>query len=273
MANSPLPESVLHFADSLLAGDEVDGRERSADIVAANDFGRLAAELFQSGLPVNYVQRVVAELRDHQRDIEESEGAARSLGELSVLKDTIVESYRQQSFAGRRPMTVFVLGSFFAAPLLALAYAVFVVIVCVGIFPACGFDLVYDMKSEWAHIAVYGAVYCGAILPYLIPAVWLSRAAQRAGRGRCWLLVSVVLQIFVALATTVSFHIESGAPGESEIGVVFCSEKVSPAMTAWRIACQALIPMVVSIPAWLRRANTFPPKESVDTLSQEGSLL
>ena len=226
-------------------------------------FQALHGQLCRDGLPVNYVERIIGELADHQSDLDQSNAiraSRRQLGPTDVLRTSIVEGYRAQTFAGRHPILAFVVGSLLIAPICCIGYAVLTVFGLTVAGALLGAEDVHDIVSTTlAIIGLETTLRLGGILVYLGAAAAMASLVRRSGSGARWLLAATCVQCLVALLTTLSFEL-STIPGQSH--VLFGTPPDAELEAGWplvtRIVAQVFMPLVVGLLVW-KRMSTIQP--------------
>lgn len=202
----------------------------------------LRTELTRRGLPRAYINRLVAELDDHFRDLLEERnslmGAARKLqpeleknceqrlGEPAQLAIFAADQYHARTFWGRHPILTYLLGPL---PLLVACWIVFG-FVCwaflwgVAIIGAYGFGLSEETFLPQDHLmlqAVCGALFTwyAVVFPPLAAALLLCRTYRRNAIDWRWPLAGCALVATVAALFDVTFRIATGA-SDAERGLL-----------------------------------------------------
>lgn len=174
----------------------------------------LAAELVRRGLPVDYAERMAAELADHHRDlvaqlrtdgIGESaadEEAWRRLGSPRTLINRIVREYQQRHWYARWPLVTFLLGPI---PALVAIWciaglgisAVVEMAIKLGLVDAPNADAAFKMLPFDAQFAFLIGTFLAVPALVVCGYVWL---VNRSALDRRWiLLVACILGVFMGV--------------------------------------------------------------------------
>lgn len=199
----------------------------------------LRTELRRRGLPLAYIERLVAELDDHYSDLVEERssrmGAARKLqfeeandhaddvrdrlGEPTQLALFAAEQYHARSFFGRHPWLTFAVGPL---PLLFMGWVAFGLAVEGIAVLLAGLDYVWAWAARWSWAsvpeenhpfaqAVVLALYSWTflVIPSLLTAVVLCRVAAHNGLHWKWPTLACGMLATIAGVSWVSYKIKT----------------------------------------------------------------
>ena len=212
----------------------------------------LRTRLLRGGLPGDYVEHLMDELREHHEDAiadstqcrdeaDASRAASLRLGHETALVKRTVAEYRRRYFAGRHPVLTFV-----AAPWPAL-FAAWTFYLLTFFFLAELFSL--ELEGILALRIFNGLLVFG--VPVAVAAVF-ARLATRSCQGPRWIVVSTVLIAVAAFSLKTQIQAATGGPGTGRytigLGIV-PAELLSP--VAW---LQGLVPSLVLVGVAARRA-------------------
>ena len=235
----------------------------------------MQAELVRRGLPADYVDRIVDELRDHQEDsaaeiaracgdsTQASELAESRLGNPRVLAGRIVSEYRARFFAGRHPMVTFLV-----APLPALLLAwILYLLAAYLVFAGVESTLLSNEGSAGQHIGVLRAV--DFLLVFAVPllvAAGFCRLARRTCAGLHWAAISTGLICFAALSLQTQITPPTMGPGTGRYLVGLGLHTSLLSLSDWAHVLQAVVPCMALVLTFLfHRIETLRHSRGMET--------
>lgn len=212
---------------------------------------RLRAELIRRGLPIKYVQRTVAELQDHRRDIldefagdpsrlpDANQVADGRLGDQGQLADAVVHHYRCRTFWGRHPVLTFIIAPI---PTLVLAWlAAFL-----GIW-----SLMWLVPDDIVHESFGVPLFrmVDFLLIYGVPAAvtaLLCRAGYRHALGWPWVGAACLLVGLLAFSLFTTLEPPTAGPGSGRytVGLAFGWQQFASLLAIQQLT-QLLAPLTV----------------------------
>ena len=186
---------------------------------------QVRSELGRRAMPSAYVERVVAELADHQSDIvseqlddglteeQAARNAASRLGDPVQVADVAARQFRSQNLVGRFPLLTFLLAPI---PIVLLSWVVYFLVGLIGLKSLAAIAGNQAPITSWAVELVKIAA---VIVPPAFAAALFCWLATRSGSGIRWLVASCILLAIVAAAfnTSLVMPVEPGT-GRLEVG-------------------------------------------------------
>lgn len=205
---------------------------------------RLARELRRRGLPAEYVERLLEELRDHVSDLvafqegghgmeaEKIHGAAERLGSEATLASAAVQEFRRRTFTGRHPVLMFLLAPI---PLTLFAWIIYFLaayaVGCLGVLVGGDWVRIEGKPfSEWPAFVVWSQMaflFAAPIVPPTLVTVLMCRWASRSGRH--WLWPAAACLLFALLAGLFHIRLELPyAPGTGKLMLCLMYSRRTP---------------------------------------------
>jgi hypothetical protein len=196
---------------------------------------RMRTELVRSGLPSEYIERLMGELDDHVSDLEKENVMSTEaiddrtletrLGTAEELAACAATNYQRRRFLGRHPVLAFLIAPI---PLTLVGWTAFLLL-GFGFFQLCpyvlgdAFELQGKTVDQWPRAAVWSVWafhYATRIVPPIIAAGLLCYLAHRSGVNWRWAILATALVAIVAGSyhSTMRLPVEPGN-GQYSIGL------------------------------------------------------
>jgi hypothetical protein len=184
----------------------------------------LREELLLRGLPLDYVERVIAEFADHADDLAEEAAAtgpaapsatvlpssAARLGDPRRLADQITRQFQRRTFLGRHPWWTFLV-----LPTGALVASWIITLVCiVGLA---------ELSDSWVdgvevtRLAASGIIHGMTCAAPLLICAWAVRKARQTGRLGPWPWLATLIVIGMGVV----FGVDTFRTNDGKLAVVF----------------------------------------------------
>ena len=210
----------------------------------------VAVRLLRAGLPINYVDRVVCELKDHVVDESQfSEAQAcdalvnsRVLGvDAETLASQFIVSYRKANWFRRLPKFCWL---FAPVPVCLLTYLAWYVASLTVL------ELVFGIFerpsiSPTALTLLEGVYYAGKLTSPAIAGWLLVNAISRAGISWRVKAASALVLAFMFLITSSDLTLPSSAAGTTLVLTIDFEQELNASMVCWQVAQSAVVLLIL----------------------------